>query len=198
LFIDLHDDPCADFTKVARKYLSHSEAELLLSTYQIPKSGKDTTAIWQFCSDYAYNLPAVRAAKAWPRPSSTFLFHFERGNTFRSGPPLQGKATHLLDASYHFLNLNHHLSEKDRELAIEMAGRWIAFANGKDPWKPFGKEGNAMCITDGCEFIVRTEEEDKKRTERRWDKWAIVLDIGVEKIWKVISVYHARFDMDEV
>lgn len=53
-----------------------------------------------------------------------------------------------------------------------------------------------MCITDGGEFIIRSEEEDRKRPERRWDKWDVVLDIGVEKIWKVISAYQARFDID--
>jgi hypothetical protein len=118
-------------------------------------------------------------------------------NTFRDGPPFRVLATHMLDASYHFLNLNYSLSEKDQGLAIEMAGRWIAFANGEDPWKANGKERNAMCITDRCEFIARTEEEDQKRPERRWSKWEVVLDIGVEKIWKIISVYHAQFDMDE-
>lgn len=54
-----------------------------------------------------------------------------------------------------------------------------------------------MCLTDGGEFVVRNEEEDRKRKERRWNKWDIALDIGVEKIWKIISVYHAQFDMDE-
>jgi hypothetical protein len=89
------------------------------------------------------------------------------------------------------------LSEADGKLAVEMAGRWIAFANGEEPWKPHGADHNAMCITDKGEFIVRTEEEDQKREERRWAKWKIVLDIGVEKIWKLISVYHAQFDIDE-
>lgn len=104
----------------------------------------------------------------------------------------------MLDAEYHFLNLNHSLSTKDQELATEMAVRWIKFANGEDPWKPHGTERSSMCITDGFEFVMRTEEEDRKRTERRWSKWDVVLDIGVEKIWKIISVYHAKFDMDEI
>jgi hypothetical protein len=103
----------------------------------------------------------------------------------------------MLDASFHFLNLNDSLSEADQKLAIEMAEKWIAFANGEDPWTPHGKERNSMCITDGGEFIVRTEEEDRKRGERRWGKWDVVLDIGVEKIWKIVSVYHAKFDIDE-
>jgi carboxylesterase type B len=113
LFIETHKDPCADFTKLCYQYLSEADGERLLSIYGIPKSGKDMTALWQLCGDYAYNLPAVRAAATWPRPEQCFLFHFERGNTFREGPPYRGKATHLLDASYHFLNLNHSLGEKD-------------------------------------------------------------------------------------
>lgn len=197
LYIDMHEDPCADFTACAYKYLSKSEAERLLSAYAIPPASKDATPIWQLCGDYAYNLPVIRAAAAWPRPDKCFVYHMERGNTFRDGPPFRGLATHMLDATYHFLNLNHSLSEKDQEVAIGMAERWIAFANGEDPWKAYGKERHAMCITDGCEFIVRTEEEDRKRPERRWSKWEVVLDIGVEKIWKIISVYHAQFDMDE-
>ena len=197
LFIDTHEDPCGDFTKVANKYLSEKDAKRLLSTYDIPASSKDTTPIWQLCSDYAYNLPVIRAAAAWPRPDKTFVYHFERGNTFHDGPPLRGLCTHMLDASFHFLNLNHSLSAADQKLATEMAERWIAFANGEDPWTPHGKAKNSMCITDDGEFIVRTEAEDRKRGERRWSKWDIVLDIGVEKIWKIISVYHAKFDMDE-
>jgi carboxylesterase type B len=196
-FILQHEEPCADFTELAYKYLSKTEAERLLSTYDILPSSKDTTALWHLCSDYAYNLPVIRAAAAWPRPNKCFVYHFERGNTFRDGPPFRGLATHLLDASFHFLNLNDSLSESDQNLAIEMAGRWITFANGEDPWKPHGKERNSMCITDGGEFIVRTEKEDRERPERRWNKWDVVLDIGVEKIWKIISVYHAQFDMDE-
>jgi hypothetical protein len=103
----------------------------------------------------------------------------------------------MIDASFQFLNLNHSLSEADQKLATEMAKKWITFANGNDPWTPHGKDHNAMCITDGGEFVVRTEKEDRKRAERRWEKWDVVLDIGVEKIWKIISVYHAQFDMDE-
>lgn len=199
LFIVTHDDPCADFTKCAYKYLSKHDAERLLSTYAIPPSGKDATAIWQLCGDYAYNLPVVRAGAAWPRPDQCFVYHFERGNTFRDKDhPFHGKTTHMLDAEFHFLNLNDALSEPDQELATEMATRWIKFANGEDPWKPHGKERNSMCITDGGEFVVRTEEEDRKRPERRWSKWDVALDIGVEKIWKIISVYHAHFDIDEV
>jgi len=155
------------------------------------------TPIWQLCGDYAYNLPVIRAAAAWPRPEQCFMFHFERGNMFREAPPYRGKATHLLDASYQFLNLNDSMGEEDQNLATEMAAKWIKFANGEDPWTPYGKAHNAMCITDDCKFIVRTEEEDRTRGERRWDKWEIVLDIGVEKIWKIISVYHAHFDMGE-
>lgn len=198
LYIDMHEDPCADFTKYAYKYLTKDEAKQLLSTYDIPQASKDATPIWNLCGDYAYNLPVVRAAAAWPHPDACFVYHFERGNTFREGPPFRGLATHLLDASFHFLNLNHSLSEADQKLATEMAGRWVAFANGKDPWTPHGKDRNAMCITDGREFIVRTEKEDRKRPERRWAKWDVVLNIGVEKIWKIISVYHAQFDMDEI
>jgi hypothetical protein len=78
-----------------------------------------------------------------------------------------------------------------------MAAKWIKFANGEDPWTRYGKEHNAMCITDDCEFVLRTEEEDRKRSERRWDKWEVVMDIGVEKVYQIISIYHAHFDMGE-
>jgi len=77
-----------------------------------------------------------------------------------------------------------------------MARRCISFGNGEDP-TPHGKERNAMWITDVGEFIVRSEQEDRKRTERRWSKWDVAFDIGVEKNWMIISVYHAQFDMDE-
>jgi carboxylesterase type B len=154
LFIDTPEDPCADFAKCTYKYLSKKDADRLLSTYNIPESSKETSAIWHLCGDYAYNLPVVRAAAAWPCPKQCFMYHFERGHMFRDGPPLQGLVTCLLDVSFHFLNLNHSLSEADQKLATEMAGRWIAFANSEDPWKPHGKERNAMCITDGGEFVV--------------------------------------------
>jgi hypothetical protein len=55
-----------------------------------------------------------------------------------------------------------------------MAGRWITFANGEDLWTPNRKERNAMYITDDGEFIVRSEEEDRKRAERRWNRWSVV------------------------
>jgi len=196
-FILLHKEAANDFIKLANKYLSKKDADRLLETYDIKPDSKDLTPLWHLCSDYAYNLPVIRAAAAWPRAEECFVYHFERGNPFRPGPPFKGLATHLLDASFHFLNLNDSLSEKDQILATEMAVRWITFANGKDPWKPHGKEKNAMCITNDGEFIVRTEKEDRGREERRWSKWDVVLDIGVEKIWKIISVYHAQFDIDE-
>lgn len=89
LYIQKHEDPCEDFTRCAYKYLSKKDAERLLSAYNIPKSSNDATKIWHLCGDYAYNLPVIRAAKAWPRPSKCSVFHFERGNTFREGPPLE-------------------------------------------------------------------------------------------------------------
>ena len=52
----------------------------------------------------------------------------------------------------------------------------------------FWKACNATSIKDDCKSIVRTEEEDRKRSERRWDKWSVVMDT-----WKVNSVCHARF-----
>jgi carboxylesterase type B len=196
LFVYNHDDPVGDLIKLVRKYLTKEEADLLLSTYGITEKTTDLIPIWQFCGDYAYNLPVIRAAAAWPRPEQCFMYHFEIGNSFREGPPYRGMSTHLLDASYQFQNLNVNMSESDQKLAKHMAELWITFANGKDPWAPYGEKHNAMCITpDG--FIVRTEEEDRKRDERRWDKWKVVMDIGVEKIWKIIGVYHAQFDIDE-
>jgi carboxylesterase type B len=194
LFIQQHEDPCADFTKYAYKYLSPNDAERLLSTYNIPKSSKDGTTIWHLCSDYAYNLPVIRAAATWPYPNKCFVFHFERGDIFREALPHRNLATHILDASFLFMNLNYPLSEKDEDLATEMAARWITFANGEDPWTPHGEEKNAMCINDDGEFVVRNEKDDRKRTERRWRKWDVVLDIGVEKIWKIIRAYHAQID----
>ena len=195
--VQRHENPCSDFTKSAYKYLPEKDAKRLLSTYNIPQSSEDVTSIRHLLGDCAYHFPVIRAAAAWPHPEKCFVFHLDRANILHEDPPPRGLATQVPDASFHFLNMNHSLSELDQKLVTEMAGRWIAFANGEDPWTPHGKKKNAMCVTDGGEFIIRTEKEDRKRTERRWDKWDVVLDIGVEKVWKIISVYLAQFDMDE-
>lgn len=74
-------------------------------------------------------------------------------------------------------------------------GQWISFADSKYPWKLHGKEErSAISITDGYGFIVRSKEEHRERMKSKRD---VVLDIGIDKIWNITSVYHAQLHMDE-
>ena len=52
---------------------------------------------------------------------------------------------------------------------------------------PAIKETSSVCMNkDG---VMLRMEEDRQRNVRPWGKWKIVLDIGVQKIWKITTFF---------
>jgi hypothetical protein len=51
-----------------------------------------------------------------------------------------GKAHHTVDLLYTFLTYQAHLPENLATLAETIAGQWLTFANGGQPWKAYDQQ----------------------------------------------------------
>jgi hypothetical protein len=115
----------------------------------------------------------------------SFLLHFDQKNTFPG--PLQGKASHILDAAYLFQNFNEFLEEKDREVAREFGKRMITFIAGGEPWKKFDAKGTALVLADGEVKEVGFEQYEG----REKIIWEVIEEIGGDDFVSVLFGYMA-------
>ncbi len=68
--------------------------------------------------------------------------------------------------------------ERQKVASIEFARRWVLFARGKAPWKPYTQEKQSICIGDsqiGWTDYKRKEDEElspqSEGGERRYRAW---------------------------
>lgn len=117
----------------------------------------------------AHNWLAVHRSNV----PQTFAYHFDRVSTY--GNALKGLAYHALDLLYLFLNFDEHFTAEQRGLARLMAGHWIDFAYGLDPWPRFSANSQWMRYgpDDGCTILTEAQDEPVRRYDRTRDIMAM-------------------------
>ncbi|KAG8162827.1 hypothetical protein KVR01_007305 [Diaporthe batatas] len=119
----------------------------LLDGYGISESNADRVPVLNFINDIGFAQPARATAGAFagagPRLGTrSFLAHFNMPNPW---PGLwQGHATHALDIAILLGNYNAFLGPGQRATAEQMAGDFLAFANGAEPFAPYAVGGDGV------------------------------------------------------
>ncbi|KAF2641577.1 para-nitrobenzyl esterase [Massarina eburnea CBS 473.64] len=154
-------------------------AQDVLKAYNVLPTTSDNEAmkfILELGNDIAYYAPALRFAESFP--GKTYCYHFDEPNPWDG--PFKGCSTHLLDAAFLFQNFAEKMEERQREVGKEMAGAWIRFASGVEPWKSFeGADvvktfgvGDANLREDGRRStLFKLEEEGKVHLDKLSVAW---------------------------
>lgn len=181
-----HKNIAITFAEFLHNSLPQSEADKVLSTYGIDPSLSDAEAldrVLDIFSAAVFYAPAVTYAKAFEGRS--YLLHFDQKNTFPG--PLNGKASHILDAAYLFQNFNEFLNEKDVDVARDFGRRMIKFICGKMPWSKFDEKRTALVLRVG-----EIKEIDFVNYEGRQKViWEIIDQVGGDKFVSVLFGYMA-------
>lgn len=174
------------FCDSAAKTLGADE-EKFRQVYGITPDLSDSAGLYsilQFATDIGFFAPAVAYAKGWPGKS--YLYHFNEPNPWDGD--WKGEAGHVLDVAYLFQNYNDHLDPAQKEVAVQFAGDFIKFINGKSGWAPFGsKEGAQVYGPSGkgvsSEFVegIASEKLGRRNTVYELSE-KISLDL-LTKVW---------------
>ncbi|KAH6695329.1 Alpha/Beta hydrolase protein [Plectosphaerella plurivora] len=123
-------------------------ARALLTLYGLPHAvASDADAeirILQFGTDIKYFTASTAFAASWPVES--WLYYFMEPNPWEG--PHKGRATHVQDVAYAFLNFEHLMNEDQIRVARGFASDVIKFAHGEKPWPEFRSEGKMRVYGD--------------------------------------------------
>ncbi|KAK6346786.1 hypothetical protein TWF696_006895 [Orbilia brochopaga] len=122
------------------------------------------------------------------RRQKVFRYQFNLPNLFPGSPFSFVVGHHFVEMLYQFLTFveryPRHRNDFYTRQAQGMARRWIAFANGHDPWDEYRRDdGYKIAICDDVNgWHVRTRQEDIERSrdeqwgERRYRGWELIRD----------------------
>ncbi|PYI26720.1 alpha/beta-hydrolase [Aspergillus indologenus CBS 114.80] len=115
---------------------SADKVDLIMKEYGISEESAGEEAydrILTFVTDLCFFLPILQYGHYWS--GQAHLYNFNEPNPWDGR--WKGRANHILDVAFLFQNYNDLLSEPQRAVAIQFAEDLIAFAHGREPWKPF-------------------------------------------------------------
>ena len=186
------------FQETIKSVFPASEADALLKVYDLPASGtveksRALMPISHFYGDMVFSgqyhiLARVLAQHASKTKRKIYRYSFAMSNPFPGTFFSFSPGHHFLEILFIFLTfLDRYPTHRDNwaaRQAKETASRWIAFANGNEPWDPY-VSGSNMKIDDAriaiCDDIrgwtVRTVKEDEEISrndpwgERRYLAW---------------------------
>lgn len=146
---------------------SKAKAEKLISLYGLDANASRDESFWKtekFTTDGLYTAVNWSLIRANP---AVYAYHFDVPSPFDND--WSGLAHHSLDNVYIWSLLRDHLPPSHRKISAEMSSMWIKFANGKEPWERFDKQGRLMIFQkDGC--FMKTTEEDAARGYKTWEE----------------------------
>ncbi|KAH7043917.1 Alpha/Beta hydrolase protein [Macrophomina phaseolina] len=162
------------------RFMGEESVEIVLRLYGIHPEVTHAELEQRFeemASDGIFKVQTYLHAHASKVPQ-TYAYHVDQVSTLEN--PLKGLAYHAIDLLYVFMNLEEQMSEGQRKLARKMAGDFIDFAYGKEPWERFGG-GNWMVYGPDDRWSVKTEKEDE--AERQYGRMRKILDMSVFPQW---------------
>ncbi|GAB7356842.1 hypothetical protein MBLNU459_g7716t1 [Dothideomycetes sp. NU459] len=153
---------------LAQSYFSTKEANEILAMYRIDESTTKEQAygrIEKLTTDAMYLSPNYDFMRAAP---TCYAYHFDELSHYEN--EWKGLAHHSLENIYIWNVLRHTLKPDQQRLASIMAGKWLGFANGKEPWAPFGQEQNMMIFGGKEEPHLSNPVDDKVRGYQNWQR----------------------------
>lgn len=144
-----------------------AKADKLMSLYNLDPKDSHNDNFWKmekFTTDGLYTAVNWSLIRACP---SVYAYHFDVPSPFDND--WAGLAHHSLDNVYVWSLLRDHLPPSHRKISAEMSRMWLDFANGKEPWERFDRQGRMMIFQeDGC--VMKTAEEDAARGYKIWEE----------------------------
>ncbi|RYC89435.1 hypothetical protein BFJ63_vAg7688 [Fusarium oxysporum f. sp. narcissi] len=174
---DLAEETFGSWRTGMNKFLSEKATDEILDLYGVtPDLSKEELlkALEDMTGDSVFKIHNWIAVHRSDIPQ-TFGYHFDQVCTHDS--IYKGQAYHALDLLYVFLNFDERLTPGQQKLARTMAGSFIDYSYGKDPWPR---------VTDGDQWMrfgpdetskVVTEAEDEN--VRKYSRMQKILDMGV-------------------
>ncbi|KAF9869968.1 hypothetical protein CkaCkLH20_12577 [Colletotrichum karsti] len=144
-----------------------SKADRLISLYGLDADDSHNDNFWKmekFTTDGLYTAVNWSLIRNCP---SVYAYHFDVPSPFDND--WAGLAHHSLDNVYVWSLLRDHLPAHHRKVSAEMSRMWLDFANGKEPWERFDKQGRFMIFQEDC-CVMKTVKEDAVRGYDVWEK----------------------------
>ncbi|KAL3426702.1 carboxylesterase [Phlyctema vagabunda] len=167
-------------------------AEFIFSAYKIEESLSNDEAVLpvlRFATDIGFLAPTLTYAKGWERNS--YVYCFNEPNPWEGR--FKGHSCHILDVAFLFQNYNDHLSNAQRQSAVNFAKDVIAFVNGQAPWTSFNSDNTVKVYgpSDGAleavSFVLPGKGNDK--TRRRGAIFQFVENPGLDVISNAFSTF---------
>lgn len=158
------------------RYMASDDVQKVISLYGLtsklePQQLRDVFE--EMASDTIFKAENYVMAHRSKIPQ-TFAYHFDEPSTVEN--PLRGTSYHAIDLLYLFRNLRTSMTEQQKALSDQLAGHWIDFAYGKDPWERFGSAHRWMVYGPNGEAHLKTEAEDEGI--RRYKRIDTILGLG--------------------
>lgn len=183
------------FVDVLRNAFGQSHADELLTQYSIdPSQPMDSNLFWSRCmillGDLLLSEPIDRAAAALAPHKPTYRYTICLSNPFPGSANSFVSGHHFVDILYLFMTLTERYpTRRDNFFARQaetIARKWIAFANGTEPWHVHTPGSREIAIFDDiCGMEVRTQDDDARRSQK--DIWGERWYEGWEKIKEVLE-----------
>jgi carboxylesterase type B len=166
-------------------FMTSEEATKILEIYgmpsdvseaDVPKLFEDMASDTHFIVQNWLHLHASRIPQSYG-------YHFDQLSTLDN--VLKGTAYHAIDLLYVFLNLKEEMTPEQIKLADKVAGDYIDFAYGKDPFERFSVANRWMVYGPDDKWEMKTEQEDEPK--RRYSRMQAVIDMGLLKQWCVAT-----------
>lgn len=168
--------------------LEESTATKLFSDYNLSADTPDEeafTSILEIANDINFYAPTLAFAQGMQTTMPVFMYRFNEPNTWPG--PWQGRATHIHDLTYLFLNFNQFLSSDQSQLADEFAADVIEFINGKEPWQRWTSDQAAAKVFKVGGKGIKTDVP--QQTERR----SLISELASEVGFDALKGAFARF-----
>lgn len=159
----LAEDTYEHFVERFSKYMPKEKAEKVLALYGLTAEAPREEACPRFeqlVADAAFKAHNWLAAHK-SNLERTYGYHVDEASIMDN--PLKGLAYHAIDLLYLFLTRAHDMPEHQLRITYKLAGDFIDFAYGREPWERFGEKQRWMVYGDGEGIAaMKTEEEDEK------------------------------------
>ncbi|KAK6379867.1 hypothetical protein LTS17_005941 [Exophiala oligosperma] len=164
-------------TEHMAKFLSQDHIKTILDLYGVtpelpPNELRDRFEL--MASDTVFRAENYVKAHRSNVPQ-TFGYHFDQPSTLDN--PLKGTAYHAIDLLYLFRNLFDRMDDRQKALSDTLAGHFIDFSYGKDPWERFNVGHKWMVYGPDGHAHLKTEAEDEP--VRRYSRTDKILQMGV-------------------
>ncbi|KAF2634921.1 alpha/beta-hydrolase [Massarina eburnea CBS 473.64] len=165
------------------EYLTSSDTATLFTAYNLPAVTPEQQQrnLLKLVSELRFYLPTLTIHLGWKkRLPSTYCrrYHFHVPNSIQGA--FVGIASHEFDVACLLRNFEEYMDEGVKEVARQMANKWVMFANGKG----WCQEGKVIVI--GGKGVIEVDEIDYDAKHRN-GRGKVLEKIGAGRLWDIVE-----------